>query len=187
MVVFIDALHGQVCRNFNDIQLVDLVKLACFGRRGSGHAGQLWIHAEVILKGNRRECLVLRLDLHAFLCFHSLMQTIGPAASVHHASGKLIDDDDLVFLDDVINVALEHDIGFQRLVQMVHDQRVLIIIQIGTGQQACGLEQPFCLFRPVFGQGNIAALLVLFIIAVVQLQDDRMHLHIKFGFVVSRP
>ena len=61
---------------------------------------------------------------------------------------------------------------------MVHNQGVFIIIQIGASQQTCVLKQTLGLFRAILGQRDVAALFVFFIIAVVELKDNRMHLHI---------
>ena len=61
---------------------------------------------------------------------------------------------------------------------MVHNQGVFIIIQVGASQQSGALKQTLGLFRAIFGQRDIAALFVFFVIAIVELQDNRMHLHI---------
>jgi hypothetical protein len=54
-----------------------------------------------------------------FLGLDRLVEPVGPAPPVHHAAGELVDDDDLAVLDDVVDVALEHDVGAQRLVEVV--------------------------------------------------------------------
>ena len=104
------------------------------GRGRAGHAAQFRVHAEIILEGDGGECLVFRLDIHRFLGFHRLVQTVRPAAAIHHAAGELVDDDDLAILDDVIDVAAEHHVRTQRLIDMVHDGGVFEIIEVGTLQ-----------------------------------------------------
>ena len=79
--------------------------------RRAGHARELRIHAEIILEGDRGERLVLGLDLDAFLGLDRLVKAVRPAPPVHHPAGELVDDDDLVVLDDIIDVPLEHDVG----------------------------------------------------------------------------
>ena len=68
----------------DDFELVDLVELLRFGFRRSGHAGELLVHAEVVLERDRGQRLVLLLDLHAFLRFDGLVQAVatsgGPAS-----------------------------------------------------------------------------------------------------------
>ena len=48
------------------------------------------------------------------------MQAIGPAATVHHAAGELIDDDDLAVLHDIVRVALEHQMRAHRVLDMMN-------------------------------------------------------------------
>ena len=65
-------------------QLVDLVELFGLGQGGTGHAGQLVVHAEVVLQRDGGVGDVLRLDLDTFLGFHGLVQarlTSGDRAS----------------------------------------------------------------------------------------------------------
>jgi hypothetical protein len=65
-----------VGRDHRDVQLVDLRELGGFGVRGAGHAGELRVHAEVVLERDRRERLVLVLDLRAFLRLDGLVQAV---------------------------------------------------------------------------------------------------------------
>ena len=67
-----------------DVELVDLLELGRFRFGRTGHAGQLLVHAEVVLEGDGGERLILALDLDAFLGFDGLVQTVassgGPAS-----------------------------------------------------------------------------------------------------------
>ena len=114
-------MTGTLVGNFDDIELIDFEKLAGFGRCRSGHSANFRVHAEIILEGNRRQRLVFRFDPNAFFGLNRLVQAVRPAPPIHHPAGKFIDDDDLAVLDDIVGVALEHDIGFERLVEMVDD------------------------------------------------------------------
>jgi len=67
--------------NDGDVQIVNLAELRRFRFGRAGHTREFLVHAEIILEGNRRERLVFALDLHAFLGFHGLVQTVGPAAA----------------------------------------------------------------------------------------------------------
>jgi hypothetical protein len=93
--------------SFHDLELVDVEQFVGFGQRRAGHAGELFVHPEIVLEGNRGQRLVFRLNLHVFLGFQRLMQAFGIAAPLHHAAGELVDDDDLAVADDVILVARE--------------------------------------------------------------------------------
>ena len=73
------------------------------------------IEAEIILDRDRRERLRFALDLDAFLGFDGLVQAIAPAAAGHQTAGVFIDDDDLVFLNDVLHVLLIKAVGLEQL------------------------------------------------------------------------
>ena len=87
------ADHRPVGGNHHDIEVVGLLEFGRFGFRRAGHAGELLVHAEVILEGDGGQGLVFALDLDAFLGFHGLVQPVGPAPARHQAAGELVDDD----------------------------------------------------------------------------------------------
>ena len=106
-----DAEHRAVGGDDDDVELVDLVELGGFGLGGAGHAGELFVHAEVVLEGDGGEGLVFLADGDAFLGFDGLMEAVGPAAAGHEAAGELVDDDDFAVFDDVLDVALVEACG----------------------------------------------------------------------------
>ena len=93
-------------RDDDDVELVDLVELLRLGHGRTGHAGELVVHAEVVLQGDRRVGDRLLLDLDAFLGLDRLVQAVRPAPAEHQAAGEVVDDDHLAVLDDVVAVAL---------------------------------------------------------------------------------
>jgi hypothetical protein len=95
------------------------VELRGVGFGGAGHAAELLIEAEVVLNGDGGERLGLGVDLHAFLGFHGLMQSIAPAATGHFAARLRIDDDDFVVLDDVFDVLFIQRVGTQELADLM--------------------------------------------------------------------
>ena len=101
------ADHRPVCRNDDDVEAVDLVKLLCLGHGRTGHAGQLFVLAEVVLHGDGGDRLLLLLDLDAFLRLDRLVQSVRPAAAWHGAARELVDDDYLRVLDQVVAVTQE--------------------------------------------------------------------------------
>ena len=138
-VLILDADHRPVGRDHGDFELVDLLELRGFRLRRTGHAGELLVHAEVILEGDGGERLVLALDLDAFLGFDGLVQTVAPAAAGHQAAGELVDDDDLAVLHHVILVLLEDDVGLEGLLDVVVPLDVLRLVHVADA------EQPFAL------------------------------------------
>ena len=68
--------HGgkfQVGGNGLHVQLINFAEFFRFGEAGTSHAGQLFVHAEVILNGDGGVGDVFGLDLDAFLGFDGLM------------------------------------------------------------------------------------------------------------------
>ena len=114
--------------NFGHQQGIDIGELLGLGRRGSGHAGQLRVHAEIILEGDRCQGLVLGLDIGAFLGLQRLVKAVRIAPSLHHPAGKFVNNDDPAVLDDVIGVALEHMARLQSAVYVVYNRGIFVII-----------------------------------------------------------
>ena len=129
-VVVVDADHRLVGRDFDDVEHVDLAELVLFGHRRSGHAGELVVHAEVVLEGDRRERLVLAGDLHALLGLDRLMQAVRIPPAGHDAAGERVDDQDLAVLDDVVDVQLHIAARVQGVVDVVHDLVVFGVAQV---------------------------------------------------------
>ena len=128
-VGLLDAGQRPVGRHDHDVELVDLVELLGLGVGRAGHAGELVVHAEVVLEGDGGERLVLALDLHLLLGLDGLVQAVAPAAARHQAAGELVDDDDLAVLDDVVDVALEEGVGAQALLHVVQQRHVGRVVE----------------------------------------------------------
>ena len=97
---------------------------------GAGHAGELLVDAEVVLQRDRRERLVLGLDLDAFLCLDRLVQALAPAPALEDAAGELVDDLRLAVLDDVVDVALEQLLGAERGLELVDEVLVDVLVEV---------------------------------------------------------
>ncbi len=123
------AGHRAIGRDDDHLEPVDLQEFRRFGVGRAGHAGQLLVETEVVLEGDRRDRLVLFADAHAFLRFNGLVQTVGPAAALHRATGELVDDDDFTVADDVLDVALEDRMRAQRRVQVMHQSDVRRVVE----------------------------------------------------------
>ena len=114
-VVPVDADAGLVGRDNLHGEPVDVVELGRLRLRRARHAGELLIHAEVILDGDRRVSAGFALDRDILLGFHGLVEPVGPAATRHHATGVFVDDHDFAFLHDVFDVALVERICTEQL------------------------------------------------------------------------
>ena len=106
-----------------------------FGFRRTGHAGQLLVHAEIILECDGRQRLVLALDLDAFFGFNRLVQAIGPAAARHQAAGELVDDDDFAVFHHILDIAPVERVRLDRGLDVVLEVPVLGIGNVADAQQ----------------------------------------------------
>src|SRR3546814_5957374 len=73
----------------------------------------------------------------------------------------------------IIDVALEDDVGLQRLVQVVDDLGVLIVVEVGAFQQAGRFQRPLDHLGPVLGQHHRLLLFVHLIGVLRQRLHDR--------------
>ena len=147
-----------------DVEVVDLGELLGLGLRRAGHAGQLLVLAEVVLEGDRRERLVLPLDLHLLLGLDRLVEAVAPAPPGHQAAGELVDDDDLAVLDHVVDVELEERVGAERLVDVVEQRHVGPGRRARRGSSRCA-EQLLGLGHAALGERDRLVLLVHQVVA----------------------
>ena len=179
------ANHRHVRRNYHHVEFVSRMKLGRFGFRGTGHARKFFVKTEIILQRDRRERLVLALDLHAFLGFDGLVQSIRPATAFHQASGEVIDDDHFAVLHDILMVEPVKRVRLQSLLDAVQQFHVAGIVKIADAQQ------PFGFINAFFGQDRrvvlfidhvVAGLLVFFqLFAANELRNDRVRLVVLVG------
>ena len=161
----------HVGRHLEHFEAVDIHELVGFRQRRAGHAGELLVHAEVVLEGDRGERLVFRLDRLVLFRLQRLMQAFRIAPARHHAAGEFVDDDDLAVAHDVVLVALEQLVGAQRLVDVVHDRDVLDVVELAALEQAGLAQVALHLLHAGFGHGDGALLLVDLVVALVERGD----------------
>jgi hypothetical protein len=186
LVVFVEPRHQHIGRNFHDLELVDVEQFVGFGQRRAGHAGELFVHPEIVLERDRGQRLVFRLNLHVLLGFQRLVQAFRIAPALHHAPGELVDDDHLIVADDVVLVALEQRMRAQRLVDVVDDRDVLDVVERIALELAGVAQQGLDLFHAGFGQRHRALLLVDIVIGLVELGKEGVDGVVEFRTVVER-
>ena len=128
--------------DFHDTELVGAHELGGFGLRGTGHARDLLVHAEVVLQRDRGQGLVLGLDLHPFLGLDGLVHTLGIAAPRQCAAGVLVNDHDLAVDHHVVLVLLEQFLGLDGVVQKADQRRVGRLVEIVDAQVVLDLFDP---------------------------------------------
>ena len=121
-VLLIFADHRTVRRDRDDSQTVNLLELAFLGLSGTRHAGELVVHAEVVLQGDRGESLILVLDLDVFLGLKGLVEAFVVTTASKSTTGVLVNDEDFTTDDDVVLIAVEKLLGLDGVVE-VPDKR----------------------------------------------------------------
>ena len=119
-VGLIGAHHLLVGRDGDHGKAVGAGELPRLGLGGTGHAGQLLVHAEVVLQGDRGPGVVLLFDGHPFLGLDGLVEAVGPAPAFERAPGELVDDLHFAARNQVVPVSLVEILGGQGLGQLVH-------------------------------------------------------------------
>ena len=200
LVVLVLAPGRAVGRDDHGLEAVDLLELEGLGVGGAGHAGELAVHAEVVLEGDRGQGLVLGLDAHAFLGLDRLVQAVGPAPAGHQATGELVDDDDLAVLHHVLLVAVVEGVGAQGGVEVMHQQDVAGVVEpAALGEQAHAHEDLLGGLVARLGQQHLVRLevdrvvarlddLVLVVEAALLALEhgrDLVHLQVQLGVVLG--
>ncbi len=186
LIVLVLAHDLPVGRDRDDVEAVDVHELFRLGERGARHAGELVVHAEIVLERDRRDGLVLRLDWLAFLRLQRLVQALAVAAARHHAAGELVDDDHLTILDDVVLVALEQLVRAQRLLEVVDDGDVLHVVQRVALEELGIAEKLLELLVARLGEGGRAHLLVDLVVVRLQPRHERVDRVVELGAVFER-
>ena len=133
-VWLINAQHCAVCRNGHHLQVIGVHKFCSFSLRSTCHAGQLVVHAEIVLQGDGGESLVLFVDTKILFRFNSLVNTFTPATTLKHATRELVNDLYFACINDVVlvsaiqlfclqgNSQLMHEVLLNRVIQVVEPQ-----------------------------------------------------------------
>ncbi len=163
LVVLVLTGKRPVGRDDDHVQVVDLAELLRLGIRGPRHAGELAVHAEVVLEGDCCEGAVPLRDLDPFLCLDGLVQPLGVPAAVQDAARELVHDLDFPVLHDVVDVPRVQLVGAHGLGEIVDELEVLVDEQ-RAADQAPLLEQLLDVVHALVGEGDP---LVLFLQLVV--------------------
>ena len=93
------------------MQLVGGGELRRLGLSRTGHAGELLVHAEVVLERDRCPGVVLVLNLDPLFGLDGLVKAVGPASAIHDAAGELVDDLHLAVGHQVVLVPVVELLG----------------------------------------------------------------------------
>ena len=140
-VVLVLSGDWAVRRDGHDRQLVDLAELGVLGHGRAGHAGELLVQAEVVLQRDGGQRLVLLAHEHALFRLERLVQALGVAAAFHDAAGELVDDLHLAVHHDVVHVAVEQELGLERLLQVVRQLAGRVGVDVVDAEHGLDLLQ----------------------------------------------
>ena len=149
-VISINTDDRLIGRDHHHIQLVNIPKLARFRLSGTGHTGQLLVHAEVVLQRDGSVGLRGGLHLHIFLSLNSLVQTIGVTTALHDTTRLFIHNLHFVVDDDIFHIAVKHGVSLQQLmnrVDTVGGDGIIVIDFLFTSQFLSGIEVFFLQIR----------------------------------------
>ena len=174
-IVVVGARHGLVRGHLHHLQAVDLLELGGLGLCGARHAGQLFVHAEVVLERDGGERLALARDGDALLRLDGLVQALVVAAAQHQAARELVDDDHLAVAHHVIDVALHHAARLDGLVDVVLQRHIFAVgevfhIEVFFGLRDAAGRKRGRLF--LFVHDIVAVHLLVLLLLVVQLGYD---------------
>ena len=142
-VVHVLADHGTVGGDLHHVQIVNALEFFLLRLGRAGHAGDFFVHAEVVLEGDSGQRLALPFHLHMFLGLDGLMQTVRIAAAHHQTAGELVHDDDFAVLHHVVHVPLHEGVGLQRGQNMVVKLAVFHVGDVFHLEEGLGLGHTF--------------------------------------------
>ena len=175
-VVPVVADDGPVRRDGLHRQLVDLAELGVLGKGGTGHARELLVETEVVLQRDGGQGLVLLAHKHALFGLDGLVQALGPTAAVHDTTRELVDDLDLVAVHHVVLVAVEHELGLERLLQVVHKLARHVAVDVVDAHELLDLAQAL-----LGGRNGVLGLVQLEIDLGTQVLDGTGELGVGLG------
>ena len=91
--------------------------------------------------------------------FDGLVQAGAPLATFRGPAGELVDDDHFAVFDDVIDIALENCVGFERLLHVMERIDLARIVKVVHA------KEPLHFGNPALGQCHRSALLIDRVIA----------------------
>ena len=122
--------HIQVGGDDCNLQAINLIKLVGLGGGGTGHAGQLLVHSEVVLKGDGGVGYAFPLDFHPLLGFNGLVEAVGPAAPKLEAAGELVNDDYVTVAEDIVLILDLLHLGGKGVFDVVDQVVVIGVVQV---------------------------------------------------------
>ena len=161
----IDALDRLVCGDFDNVKRINRAEFRFFRFCRARHARKFAVQTEIVLESDGGVRLVFASYFHALFRFDCLMQSVGIAAPDHKSAREFVDDDDFAVVHDIIFVALEKLVRFERLLN--------VMVQIGVRdfRDVIDTEESFRFLRAGIGEFHRFILAVYDVIPVLILRE----------------
>ncbi len=150
----INSNHRQVCRNCNNIQVINLVKLGLLGLGRTSHTTEFLVHFEEVLESDSSNSQQFVLDLQPLFCLNSLMQTVTISTPLHNTTCELVNNQNLAITNDIVAL------GFHNKVRSQSVQDVLVKLHVICITQTLNAVKTLCLVRTFFCKVNSLFLLI---------------------------
>ena len=160
-VIFVHTGNRLVGGNFNNVELINLLKFGFFGHGGTRHTRKLGVKAEEVLEGYGCQGFRFVSNGNPFLSFDCLVQAFVIAAAKHKATCKFVNNNNLAVFYNVVNVALHYTVCANGLVNVVGNGNVFAVVKVFN------LEKFFSLLNARCGKGTASCLFVYNVVAVV--------------------
>ena len=131
-IVHILSYHGLICRNANNIKIINAVEFLLLRLCRTRHAGELLVHTEIVLICDCSKRLIFSCHLNMLFGFDSLMQPLAVSPAHEYAPGKLIYNKNLTVLYDIVSVLLKKEICLKRLYYMMIQFLILRIRKVSA-------------------------------------------------------
>ncbi len=142
-VVVVDTFHRAVRGNDYHVESVHGIEFLFRGEARTGHAGELLVHAEIVLECHAGIGARLALHAHTLLGLNSLMQAFGPAAARLQPSGEFVNDEYLclcaIGLHHVFFILIEERFGAYCSIQVVRVFHATLRVEIINVERVLGL------------------------------------------------
>ena len=134
------SLYRTVCRNFDNIQLVNLAKLLFLCHSCTCHTGKLFVQAEIVLESNGCKGFAFVCNLNTLFSLYSLVQALVISTAVHKSAGKFINDYYLAVFYDIVNITAHCTVCLYCLVYMVLNSQVIRVCKV------VNIKESLCFF-----------------------------------------
>ena len=126
----INSGNRTIGRNLNYVHSVDVTELLLLGKCRTCHTGLLLKLVEEVLEGDGCKSFALVLNINIFLCFDCLVQTFVVASAEHYSAREFVNDENLIILNNIVNIALHNSVCADCLIYVVEQGHIFCVHQV---------------------------------------------------------